>query len=411
MDRFSESQEVLKLLNAPTPEERLENLRLLLAQEKVKPVAQPQFVNNHIHTTYSFSPYSPTAAVYCARDEGLQTVGIVDHDTIAGAKEFKAAGRIAGIETTSGMECRASLAGTRLANRKLNNGDQAGIAYFALHSIPATQYARLDEVFQPLREKRVLRTRQMVERLNALMAPSGINIDFDRDVLPASQYAHGGTVTERHMLYALAQKIIAAAGKEYCAEFVEQTMGLALSETKKAQLSDPSNPHLVYDLLGLMKAEFIEQIYVPATDECIELADLVRLAEEVSAILCYAYLGDVVNSVTGDRKDERFEDSFLDELFETLQEHGVHGVTYMPSRNTDAQIARVQELCRRYDMIEISGEDVNSSRQSMICRQLEDPRFHHLVDATWYLIRREKEMSGETAACESDDSQMGRVSA
>ncbi len=393
MDRFSERQEVLKLLNAPTPEERLGNLKRLLDEEKVKPVAQPQFVNNHIHTIYSFSPYSPTAAIYCARDEGLQTAGIVDHDTIAGAEEFHLAGRIAGIETTSGMECRASLAGTCLANRKLNNGDQAGIAYFALHSIPRTQFGRLEEVFKPLREKRVLRTRQMVSHLNTLMRPSGIEINFEKDVLPVSQYAHGGTVTERHMLYALAQKIIAVAGKEHCAEFVEQTMGIHLTGAKKAHLSDPQNPHLVYDLLGVLKAEFVERIYVPATDECIALADLVRLADEVNAILCYAYLGDVVNSVTGDRKDERFEDAFLDELFETLKEQGVHGVTYMPSRNTDAQIARVQELCRRYGMIEISGEDVNSSRQSMICRQLEDPKFHHLVDATWYLIRREKELT------------------
>ena len=48
-------EEALKLLNAP---ERLENLRKLAAQEP-KP-AQGTDVNNHIHTIYSFSPYSPT---------------------------------------------------------------------------------------------------------------------------------------------------------------------------------------------------------------------------------------------------------------------------------------------------------------------------------------------------------------
>ena len=55
-------EEALKLLNAP---ERLENLRKLAAQEP-KP-AQGTDVNNHIHTIYSFSPYSPTAAVWFAR--------------------------------------------------------------------------------------------------------------------------------------------------------------------------------------------------------------------------------------------------------------------------------------------------------------------------------------------------------
>ena len=37
MDKFVERQEVLKLLNAPTPEERLANLAILIGGEKEKP--------------------------------------------------------------------------------------------------------------------------------------------------------------------------------------------------------------------------------------------------------------------------------------------------------------------------------------------------------------------------------------
>ncbi|MCD8196745.1 MAG: PHP domain-containing protein [Lachnospiraceae bacterium] len=390
MDKFEERQEVLKLLNAADPEVRLKNLKKLLSEEKQKPEVKPQFANNHIHTIYSFSPYSPTAAVYCARDEGLQTAGIMDHDTISGAEEFRRAGEIAGIGTTCGMECRASLAGTRMAGRKLNNPDQAGIAYMAIHSVPAAGFARLSEAFAPLREKRNIRNRAMVNNINALMEPYGITLDFDKDVLPISQYANGGSVTERHLLCALSEKVIAKAGKEKCADFVEKNLGITLSEKQKGQLSDPQNPHFVYDLLGVMKAELVEKIYIPATDECMPFADLVKLADEVGAILCYAYLGDVTSSVTGDKKAAKFEDDFLDELFEMLKEEGVRGVTYMPARNTKEQMTRLQGLCRKYGMTEISGEDVNSSRQSMICLQLEDPQFRHLVDATWKLIEREK---------------------
>ncbi len=394
MDKFVERQGALHLLNAPEEEERLENLKKLLAEEKEKPAVYPQYANNHIHTIYSFSPYSPAAAVYCARDEGLQTAGIMDHDTIAGAAEFRKAGKIAGIATTCGMECRADMSGTRLAGRKLNNPDQAGIAYMAIHSVPAAGYDRLNQAFAPLREKRNIRNRKMTENINALMAPEGIAIDFDEDVLPISQYARGGTVTERHLLYALSGKIIDRSGKENCAEFVEEKLEIPLSEKQKKQLSDPENPHFVYDLLGVLKAELVEKIYVPATDECMALSDLVKLSDEVGAILCYAYLGDVTSSVTGDKKAAKFEDDFLEELFEMLKEEGVHGITYMPARNTREQMTRLQKLCRDYDMIEISGEDVNSSRQSMICRQLEDPQFKHLVDATWKLVEREKD-----AAC------------
>ena len=105
-------KEILALLNAPTPEERLKNLRMLLEAEEVTPVVRPEFANNHIHTTHSFSPYSPTAAVYFARAEGLNTCGIMDHDSIAGAREFREAGKIADMGTTCGFEARVSLAGT-----------------------------------------------------------------------------------------------------------------------------------------------------------------------------------------------------------------------------------------------------------------------------------------------------------
>ncbi len=390
MDKFVERQGALRLLNAGTKEERLENLQEMMDQEKEKPPVYPQFANNHIHTIYSFSPYSPTAAVYCARDEGLQTAGIMDHDTIAGAEEFRKAGEIAQIATTCGMECRADLSATRMAGRKLNNPDQAGIAYMAIHSVPASGFDRLNQAFAPLREKRNVRNRKMVDNINALMAPYEISIDFDTDVVPLSQYENGGTITERHLLCALSEKIIARAGKENCAEFVEQKLGIALSEKQRGQLSDTENPHFVYDLLGVLKAELVEKFYVPATEECMPFHELVKLSDEVGAILCYAYLGDVTDSVTGDKKAEKFEDDFLDELFEMLREEGVQGVTYMPARNTREQMTRLQDLCRRYDMIEISGEDVNSSRQSMICKQLEDPQFRHLVDSTWKLVEREK---------------------
>ena len=77
---------VLNSLNAEGMEARLSALR-----EAVKvadfPEVDERMINNHIHTFYSFSPYSPSAAVYAARAEGLATCGIVDHDSIGGADD------------------------------------------------------------------------------------------------------------------------------------------------------------------------------------------------------------------------------------------------------------------------------------------------------------------------------------
>lgn len=388
MEKFVEFKREIELLNVPEKEARLQNLKILLAEEKKHPPVLPQYANNHIHTFYSFSPYSPTAAVFMARAEGLQTAGIMDHDTIGGAEEFREAGKIAGIGTTCGMECRVNLDGTRLAGRKLNNPDQAGIAYMAIHSVPSTGFARLQEVFAPYREKRDQRSRAMTERLSALVAPFGITVDFDLDVVPLSKRECGGAITERHILYALCHKIAEKA--KSIPEFVEEVLQIPLSEKQKNQLSDEKNPHRMYDLLGILKAQFMGKIYLPATEECMPLAKAVALAEEVGAILCYPYLGDVTNSVTGDKKAAKFEDDFLDEVFEMLREEGVKAITYMPARNTPEQIGRLQGLCREYGMTEISGEDVNSSRQSMICPQLEKPEFAHLVEMAWKLVKREE---------------------
>ena len=46
----------------------------------------------------------------------------------------------------------------------------------------------------------------MIEKINALL---GEDLDYDRDVLPLSMHHEGGGVTERHLMYALAQKMVA----------------------------------------------------------------------------------------------------------------------------------------------------------------------------------------------------------
>jgi len=121
------------------------------------------------------------------------------------------------------------------------------------------------------------------------------------------------------------------------------------------------------------------------------LDDLISLAGEIDAILCYAYLGDVTVSVTGDKAAATYEDGFLEELLVFLKGKGVQGITFMPSRNSMTQLNRLMGLCENYGFVQISGEDINSPRQSFICEQLAKPEFRHLADAAWMLVNREKE--------------------
>ena len=378
--------EILNKLNAPTKAERLANLAEVL-KTTTFPAAVPEYINNHIHTTYSFSPYSPTAAVYAARMEGLCTAGIIDHDSISGAEEFLEAAKMIDIPVTIGMECRVSMDGTRLEGRRTNNPDQVGVSYMTIQSVPHDKIGVLTEFFRPYQAARHERNRKMIAKINALLP--GIELDYDRDVLPLSEAADNGGVTERHLMYALAKKLVAQVGKGEAMVKKLSDMGLTLSAKQEAQMMDMEYPFYEYDLLGILKGAFVPQIFIDATDECPKLPDMVKLCADVDAYLCYAYLGDVGDSVTGDKKAQKFEDDYLDDVFECLKEEGVKAVTYMPTRNTQAQLERLRGLCDRYGMFQISGEDINSPRQSFVIKAMENPMFKNLIDATWKLIEHE----------------------
>ena len=377
--------EILALLNG---ENALENLKTLLKTEPLPPVARD--VNNHIHTTYSFSPYSPTAAVYFARAAGLCTCGLMDHDSIAGAQEFLAAAQAARMGATIGMECRASFADTPFADKKLNNPDQKGVVYMALHGVPHDRAAELNALYAPYRERRNVRNRRMVDAINGMMGKYGVTIDFDRDVLPLSNFARGGSVTERHLSSALALRMIDVIGRgEALVKFIKDELKLPVSGRIEGYLLDEANPHMMYDLLGWIKSQLISRFYIDATDECPDVRELLALSERIGAISAYAYLGDVGDSVTGDKRAQKFEDDFLDELVDYIAGLGFRAITYMPSRNTRAQLQRIRGLCERYGLFQISGEDINQPRQSFVCQAQRDPEFANLYEATWALIAHE----------------------
>ena len=376
---------ILHKLNAPTKEERLANLKEILKDTTFPPMV-PQYINNHIHTTYSFSPYSPTAAVYAARMEGLCTAGIIDHDSISGAEEFLEAARIVDMPVTIGMEARVSMDGTRLQGRRTNNPDQVGVSYMTIQSVPHDKIHVLTEFFKPYQAARHARNRKMIEKINSLV---GVSLDYDKDVLPLSEAADNGGVTERHLMYALAIQLVKQVGKGQGMIDKLTALGMSLSEKQKAMLLDTEYPFYEYDVLGMLKGTFVPKVFIDATDECPKLADMVKLCAEVDAYLCYAYLGDVGDSVTGDKKAQKFEDDYLDDVFECLKEEGVKAVTYMPTRNTPEQLARLRKLCDDYGMFQISGEDINSPRQSFVIKAMENPMFQNLIDATWKLIEHE----------------------
>ena len=319
--------------------------------------------------------------------EGLCTAGIIDHDSISGAEEFIEAAEIIDIPVTIGMEARVTMDGTRMEGRRTNNPDQIGVSYMTIQGVSHNKIDTLTAFFKPYKAARHARNRKMIVRINELC---GVSLDYERDVLPLSEAANGGGVTERHLMYALALELVKQVGKGQGMIDKLTAMGMTLSEKQKTMLLDTEYHFYEYEVLGMLKGTFVPKIFIDATDDCPKLPDMVNLCKEVDAYLCYAYLGDVGDSVTGDKKAQKFEDDYLDDVFECLKEEGVTAVTYMPTRNTPAQLERLRKLCDDYGMFQISGEDINSPRQSFVIRAMENPMFQNLIDATWKLIEHEK---------------------
>ena len=357
-----------------------------------------KYINNHIHTTYSFSPYSPAVAVEMALKNGLKTAGIMDHDSVAGAFEFIEAGKKLNMPVTVGIECRVDMSGTPLNGKRINNPDQNSVAYVAMHGIPHQNINKVNDYFAPFREHRNVRNIQMCANINDLVGKYGLSIDFHNDVLPISNYHLGGVVTERHILFALVNKITAKyTTPADVLKFLQNDMELPLAGKVEQQIlnGDQTPDFYEYDILGALKSNLVEKFYVDATKECPDVKEFIQLANDVSGIAAYSYLGDVGDSVTGDKKTQKFEDDYLDLLFDVISDCGFDAVTYMPTRNTMEQLDRIMAKCAEYNFFQISGEDINSPRQSFICKAYENPKFNHLIEAAFTLIEYENMASDD----------------
>ena len=386
---------LLKKLDAKNTKERLAAVMLLkriIDSGGLEEPVRSKITNNHIHTKYSFSPYSPTSAVWHGYMAGLASVGIMDHDSLAGAKEFVDAGNIVGIPTTIGYEIRTDWSDTKVAGRRINNPDQISSAYITTHGIPHDRIDEADAFLAPIRAARNERNKKEVDKINEIMNPHGISLDFDKDVVPISYAKDGGSITERHMLFALVKQMIRMKGKgARLINFMQHDLGILLTKKQTDYLLEVKSDFYSYDVLNILKSSFVDKIYIETTkEETIPVRQAVEFAKSINAIASYCYLGDVNDSPTGDKKAQKFEDSYLEELMQECADIGFNAVSVMPSRNTDEQLMRVMELCDKYGFMPISGEDINQPRQNFICDELGREEFSRLIDTTWALIGHEK---------------------
>jgi len=113
-------------------------------------------IDLHMHSTASDGLLSPSEVVRSARELGLKTIALTDHDTTAGIDEAQAAGRQHGVEVISGVEI----------NSEGEYGDVHFLGYFV-----DPNNAALQERLLEIRDARVGRARGMLRKLSEMGMP------------------------------------------------------------------------------------------------------------------------------------------------------------------------------------------------------------------------------------------------
>ncbi len=114
----------------------------------------------HMHTTYSDGVLSPFNLVNKAREAGLTTIAITDHDHVGAFEEASACGRQVGVNVISGLELSITL----------HEKDLHVLAYFFDHT-----HQRLLDYLAFFREERLKRAERMVRKLNGINIPLRID--------------------------------------------------------------------------------------------------------------------------------------------------------------------------------------------------------------------------------------------
>lgn len=243
--------------------------------------AAPGFVDLHMHSTASDGSLPPAAVVEAARAAGLRAIALTDHDTFAGIPEARRVAGPIGIRVVAGTELSVVLDGKELH-------------LLALH---VERPGPLEAELADLREARRARAAQIVERLNALGVPLGLDAVFAE--------AGGGAVGRPHV----ARAMVAAGWARDFRDAFDRYLGNGRpAHVEKRRFDAAAAIHLVHEAGGLA---------------------------------VFAHPGP-----TGSR-----------ERIEKLAGIGLDGVEVLHPSHTTEDIARLRTLVQHFDLVPSGGSD------------------------------------------------------
>jgi predicted metal-dependent phosphoesterase TrpH len=156
-------------------------------------------IDLHTHTLFSDGTFTPRAVVELARDRGLSTLAVTDHDTLDGLPEAFEAGAEVGVEIVPGVEFSTVVG-------------REGVHILGYYM--DLEHQEFAAELQRLREDRFTRGERMVAKLQEL----GYPITFDR----VRHFARGGNIIRPHVAQALVEAGVVPTTKD---AFTDELIG------------------------------------------------------------------------------------------------------------------------------------------------------------------------------------------
>ncbi len=158
------------------------------------------FADLHNHTKFSDGDYSPEQLVKTAKEEGIQVLGVTDHDTLGGIEDALIAGDTAGIEVIPGVEVSIRF------NRSFFTGTLHVLVYLARERMADNTFVQqFETLLLNGRGQGLVRAR--IERINAVFGLEGQAPLLKRNLVFEDIAAYTDNASRRHFALALDEKL------------------------------------------------------------------------------------------------------------------------------------------------------------------------------------------------------------
>jgi len=393
----------LKSRSQATREAAVDKIVALAKAGKIRRAPLSLESNNHVHGKDSYSPFYPEEIVYRAWRAGLQTVGLIDHYTLAGAERFLAAAKKFGIKATVGFEIQVNSKGTPLEGKEINYPGAKTI-YVLVHSIAQLRDPALQKMLRDSRREKAERYVKMINGdgnttegiIAKLHNQLGIELkgigpenqdkvfDYKRDVDPFAEREEGddfGNVLDRHLGKALAIAMKADETTENMRKIFEalpEGEQTALKKNyenylktqkayQKALAAGDTTPMVMDDALEFMRGVFMKPgakfscLILPNDIECPSIKTISDYGTAARGLFAIAYLGSAKGtSVTEEQR------LLLDrKLISAYRAAGALVIVFaiMPQRNDNDDRKNASASARDEKARIGSGVDINRADQ------------------------------------------------